>query len=170
MLSEFIDYKILTIKDYYQYIENIPLEEDSYRINILDFLYENIDKDKTVLLNNIPKSLNELIKKLVNDNESDISETASKILNILINRDIESNKKKDITIPESKNDEKNKEDKGGTGISAFVNSIASAIKQNVENNENKDNNIDNYNISLAHLLVFFLIIFLTILIYLNSIN
>ena len=95
MFSEFIAYKILTIKDYYQYIENIPLEEeDNYRINILNFLYENIDKDKTVLLNNIPKSLNELIKKLVNDNESDISETASKILNILINRDIESNKKK----------------------------------------------------------------------------
>ena len=59
MFSEFISYKILTIKDYYQYIENIPMdeEEDNYRINILDFLYENIDKDKTVLLDNIPKSL-----------------------------------------------------------------------------------------------------------------
>ena len=146
MFSEFIAYKILTIKDYYQYIENIPLEEeDNYRINILNFLYENIDKDKTVLLNNIPKSLNELIKKLVNDNESDISETASKILNILINRDIESNKKKDSSIPESKNDEKNNEDKGGTGISSFVNNIVSAIKQNVENSDNKDNNIDNFN-------------------------
>ena len=65
MFSEFIAYKILTIKDYYLYIENIPLEEeDNYRINILNFLYENIDKDKTVLLNNIPKSLNELIKKV----------------------------------------------------------------------------------------------------------
>ena len=146
MFSEFIAYKILTIKDYYQYIENIPLEEeDNYRINILNFLYENIDKDKTVLLNNIPKSLNELIKKLVNDNESDISETASKILNILINRDIESNKKKDNSIPESKNDEKNKEDKGGTGISTFVNNIVTVIKQNVDNTDNKDNNIDNYN-------------------------
>ena len=146
MFSEFIAYKILTIKDYYQFIENIPLEEeDNYRINILNFLYENIDKDKTVLLNNIPKSLNELIKKLVNDNESDISETASKILNILINRDIESNKKKDSSIPEDKNDEKNKEDKGGTGISSFVNNIVSAIKQNVENGDNKDNNIDNFN-------------------------
>ena len=89
--------------------------------------------------------MNELIKKLVNDNESDISETASKILNILINRDIESNKKKDSSIPESKNDEKNNEDKGGTGISSFVNNIVSAIKQNVENSDNKDNNIDNFN-------------------------
>ena len=44
MFSEFISYKILTIKDYYQYIENIPMdeEEDNYRINILNFLYENI--------------------------------------------------------------------------------------------------------------------------------
>lgn len=63
MFSEFINYKILTIKDYYQYIENIPLEdEENYRINILEFLYENINKDESVLLNNIPKSLNELIK------------------------------------------------------------------------------------------------------------
>ena len=71
MFSEFISYKILTIKDYYQYIENIPMdeEEDNYRINILNFLYENIDKDKTVLLNNITKSLNELIKKIVNYNK-----------------------------------------------------------------------------------------------------
>ena len=104
MFSEFISYKILAIKDYYQYIENIPMEEeeDNYRINILDFLYENIDKDKTVLLDNIPKSLNDLIKKLVNDNESDISETASKILNILINRDIEANKKKIIQFQKVK--------------------------------------------------------------------
>ena len=117
MFSEFIEFKIMTIKDFYQYIENIPMEEeDNYRINILNFLYENIDKDKTVLLNNIPKSLNELIKKLINDNESDISETASKILNILINRDIEANKKKDTSIPESKTEEKNMKDKGGTGI------------------------------------------------------
>ena len=146
MFSEFIVHKILTIKDYYQYIENIPLEEeDNYRMDILNFLYENIDKDETVLLNNIPKSINVLIKKLVNDNESDISDTASKILNILINRDIESNKKKEISVPENKNDEKNKEDKGGTGISSFVNNIVSAIKQNVEDNNNKDNNIDNYN-------------------------
>ena len=153
MFSEFIIYKILTIKDYYQYIENIPLEdEDNYRINILQFLYDNINKDESVLLNNIPKSLNEIIKKLVNDNESDISETASKILNILINRDIELNKKENN---EKNNDaqininDKNKEDKGGTKpINNFVNTIVSAIKQNVENNKdnnndnNKDNNID----------------------------
>ena len=153
MFSEFITYKILTIKDYYQYIENIPLEdEDNYRINILQFLYDNINKDESVLLNNIPKSLNEIIKKLVNDNESDISETASKILNILINRDIELNKKENN---EKNNDaqinvnDKNKEDKGGTKpINNFVNNIVSAIKQNVDNNKdnnndnNKDNNID----------------------------
>ena len=150
MFSEFITYKILTIKDYYQYIENIPLEdENNYRINILQFLYDNINKDESVLLNNIPKSLNEIIKKLVNDNESDISETASKILNILINRDIELNKKENN---EKNNDaqininDKNKEDKGGTKpINNFVNNIVSAIKQNVENNKdnNKDNNNDN---------------------------
>ena len=28
MFSQFIEYKILTIKDYYQYIENIPLEDE----------------------------------------------------------------------------------------------------------------------------------------------
>ena len=95
MFNDFISFKILSIKDYFQYIENIPLEEeDNYRINIINFLYEQINIDKSVLLSNIPKSINELIKKLVNDNESDISETASKILNILINRDIKSNKKK----------------------------------------------------------------------------
>ena len=142
MFSEFIEYKILTIKDYYQYIENIPLEEeDSYRINILNFLYENIQKDENVLLNNIPKSLNDLIKKLINDNESDISETASKILNILINRDIESNKKKESINIKNDNDDKNDKDKGGTAINSFVNSIVNAIKKNED--DNKDNNIKN---------------------------
>ena len=64
MFSQFIEYKILTIKDYYQYIENIPLEdEDNYRMNILTFLYENIQKDETVLLNNIPKSINSVTEK-----------------------------------------------------------------------------------------------------------
>ena len=77
MFDQFISFKILSIKDYYQYIENIPLEEeDNYRINIINFLYKQINNDETVLLNNIPKSLNDLIKKLINDNESDISETA----------------------------------------------------------------------------------------------
>ena len=151
MFSEFIEYKILTIKDYYQYIENIPLEdEDNYRINILTFLYENIQKGDTVLLNNIPKSINEIIKKLVNDNESDISETASKILNILINRDRENelNKKKENLSTENKLDvnKENPDDKGGTSkVSTFVKNIVSAIKQNVEENkiDNKDNNINN---------------------------
>ena len=66
MFNNFISLKILTIKDYYQYIENIPLEEeDNYRNNIINFLYDNINKDDTILLSNIPKSLNEIIKKLI---------------------------------------------------------------------------------------------------------
>ena len=41
MFNEFISFKILSIKDYYQYIENIPLEEeDNYRMNIINFLYD----------------------------------------------------------------------------------------------------------------------------------
>ena len=61
-----------SVKDYYQYIENIPLEEeeDSYRMNIINFLYESIKKDESVLLNNIPKAINELIKKLNNTKDN----------------------------------------------------------------------------------------------------
>ena len=164
MFDEFISFKILSIKDYYQYIENIPLEEeDTYRLNIINFLYEHINKDESVLLNNIPKSINQLIKKLVNDNESEISEIASKILNILINRDIKSNKKKDQDKNEEKkdkentsnnnnevnNDSNNEENKGIISTSNFVKNIVSALKKegdnelkNQENKEEKKEKID----------------------------
>ena len=154
MFNDFISFKILSIKDYFQYIENIPLEEeDNYRINIINFLYEQINIDKSVLLSNIPKSINELIKKLVNDNESDISETASKILNILINRDIKSNKKKDQDvnqekdkdkvinnkdIKENKDDKNNEEFKGKKSSEIFVKNIVTAIKKESKNNESQN--------------------------------
>ena len=160
IFNQFISFKILSIKHFFQYIENIPLEEeDNYRINIINFLYDQINKDETVLLNNIPKSINDLIKKLVNDNESDISEIASKILNILINRDIESNKKKEQEKIEEnlnkdlkekadnkdKNEKNNDEgNKGKSSTSKFVTKIVNAIKKEVdmdidkkENNEEK---------------------------------
>ena len=46
IFEQYISFKILTIKDYYQYIENIPLEEedDNYRMNIINFLCESIKK------------------------------------------------------------------------------------------------------------------------------
>ena len=151
IFNDFISFKVLSIKDYYQYIENIPLEEeDNYRINIINFLYNQVNNDDSVLLNNIPKSINELIKKLVNDNESDISETASKILNILINRDIESNKKKDQDeIKEKDNSNNDKEikefnisekiqEKKQTDL--FVKNIVNAIKNEADKNEIKNNN------------------------------
>lgn len=141
IFEQYISFKILAIKDYYQYIENIPLEEeeDSYRMNIINFLYESIKKDESVLLNNIPKAINELIKKLINDNESDISEISSKILNVLINRDIESNKKKDQEKEENNNE--NKEDSSAS-TSNFVKKIVSAIKQENDKDESL-NKIDN---------------------------
>ena len=135
IFDRFISFKILSIKDYYQYIENIPLEdEDSYRINIINFLYNHINKDESILLNNLPKPINELIKKLVNDNESDISETASKILNILINRDKDENKDKDNNINNDKNNNNTEEYKGKSSAELFVKNIVTAIK----NESNKD--------------------------------
>ena len=155
IFDQFISFKILSIKDYYQYIENIPLEEeeDIYRLNIISFLYNHISKDESVLLNNLPKPINELIKKLVNDNESDISEMASKILNILINRDIESNKKKEEENKEkakdkdnNTNNEKgikdsnnNEEYKGKSSAEIFVKNIVSAIKKESDKDESKTN-------------------------------
>ena len=133
MFDQFISFKILSIKDYYQYIENIPLEEeDNYRINIINFLYKQINNDETVLLNNIPKSLNDLIKRLINDNESDISESASKILNVLINRDVESNKKNEQGKNENENEDSN-------------NKKIEDNKNDQLENEKKDNdiNVDN---------------------------
>ena len=144
IFEQYISFKILAIKDYYQYIENIPLEEEdeSYRMNIINFLYESIKKDESVLLNNIPKAINELIKKLINDNESDISETSSKILNILINRDIESNKKKDQEKGKEENNNENKEENSAS-TNNFVKKIVSAIKKENDNDDNKDKNSKN---------------------------
>ena len=143
IFDKFISFKILSIKDFFQYIENIPLEEeDSYRINIINFLYNHINKDESILLSNLPKPINELIKKLVNDNESDISETASKILNILINREKFENKDKD----NGGNDKEikvntNTEYKGKSSADIFVKNIVTAIK-NESNKEGPTTNIN----------------------------
>ena len=71
---------ILQLKDYYPYIENICIEEDDeYKANILNFLFEQINKDENLLIENIPINIIETIKKSNNTEDENLNEISKKL-------------------------------------------------------------------------------------------
>ena len=138
--------KILQLKDYYPFIENICIEEDDeYKSNILYFLNDQINHDENITIENIPVNIIEAIKKLEKseDNEN-LNEISKKILENLNNR---SQKEKEVNIninndnedlfnipstPLSQQDSK-------LAFSSFIKKISKAVKQE---NLNKKMNIN----------------------------
>ena len=56
ILNNFIHNKILTLQDYYPHIENISLdEEDNYKNNILNLLWNNIEQNEDINEAKIPR-------------------------------------------------------------------------------------------------------------------
>ena len=87
ILHNFIQNKILSLADYYPHIENISLdEEDNYRNNILILLKDNIEKDKDIKEDKIPKGILDIFNKLTKDEEENISNTAKQTIQILNQR------------------------------------------------------------------------------------
>ena len=147
--------KILQLKDYYPFIENICIEEDDeYKTNILNFLYEQIKKDENIFIDNIPINIIETIKKSDNNEENEnLNEICKKIMDVLNKR-----KKKEI-ININTNNENNINDNNDLlnipstplsqqdsklAFSSFIKKISKAVKQ--ENLNKKINNINNFNI------------------------
>ena len=144
---------IFQLKDYYPFIENICIEEDDeYKTNLLNFLYEQINKDESILIDNIPINIIETIKKLDNNEEKDnLNEISKKIMDILnkrknkeiinINTNNDNNGNNDLlnipSTPLSQQDSK-------LAFSSFIKKISKAVKQ--ENLNKKINNINNINI------------------------
>ena len=115
ILGKFIDNKILNIQDYYPHIENISLEEDdNYRNNIMNLLNEQFEKNKEITKDNIPKGILDIVNRLSNDDDDNVSDVAKKSLDILNNRKPEiltkvkeekenDNKKDNINVEENNN-------------------------------------------------------------------
>ena len=92
ILNKFIHNNILNLEDYYPHIENISLdEEDNYRNNILNLLLDNIEKNKDINGDKIPKGILDIFNKLSEDNDNTISDTAKKTIEILNQRKKENN-------------------------------------------------------------------------------
>ena len=113
ILNKFIHNKILNLQDYYPHIENISLdEEDNYRNNILNLLWENIEKNEDIDETKMPKGILDIFSKLCEDKDDNISDAAKKTVKILQqrkNENLENNNNNQNNI----NEENNKNDKEG---------------------------------------------------------
>ena len=158
---------VLKLKDYYPLIENICIEEDDeYKTNILNFLYEQINKDENIYMENVPKNIIEAIKKSTNaeDNEN-LNEISKKIIDILNDRNMkkEINNNKDdnninsnnnlIDIP---NNPLNQQD-SKLAFSSFIKKISNAVKKenynkklNIMNNNNFENLDNDINMNILN--------------------
>lgn len=79
---------VLKLKDYFPLIENICIEEDDeYKTNILNFLYEQIIKDENIFRENMPKNIIDAINKSINDEDNEsLAEISKKIIDVLNGR------------------------------------------------------------------------------------
>ncbi len=142
---------LFQLEDYYPFIENICIEEDDeYKTNILNFLYNQINQNENISLDNIPVNIIETIKKSdKNEENENLNEISKKImevldnrnkkkanLNINVNNDIESDLLNIPNTPMSQQDSK-------LAFSSFIKKISKAVKQE---NLNKKMNINNTNI------------------------
>ena len=111
ILNKFIDNKILNLQDYYPHIENISLEEeDNYRNNIINLLNDQFEKNKDITIDKIPKGIIDIVNKLSEDDEDEVSNVAKKSLEILNNRKQDTNNLKEEN-EEKKENENNDKDK-----------------------------------------------------------
>ena len=147
ILNNFIHNKILTLQDYYPHIENISLdEEDNYKNNILNLLWNNIEQNEDINEAKIPKGILDIFHKLSQDNDNTISDTAKKTVQILNQRNneviTENNK---IINEENKQEniiEKNNENKKEKIVETDLNKIENNEENNTNTEKDKNENIN----------------------------
>ena len=149
---------MLTIDDYYVYIENIILEDDNnYILNVLNFFNLCIKNDNNLNYITIPENIINIIKQKYNINNNDISELCKNILLILNNRnkknerefsknDCIKNKKENELHSPIKKSKINKEKRISLNLKDKTDDIFQTLITN--NNEFNEKNEDNTLISL----------------------
>ena len=136
LLNKFIENKILHLQDYYPHIENISLEEeDNYRNNIMNLLNEQFTKNKNISLNEVPKGILDIVNKLSEDDDENVSDIAKKSLEILNQRKQEIRNEKDEEKNENKIDEKKEKIEEKNGI---INKEEKNINIKIQENEIKE--------------------------------
>ena len=163
MFNDSINHRILNIEDYYPHIENISLEEDDdYKVIVLNFFYNQMLNNDNIIYEKIPKNIINIITNLSNDNNPDIIEISSKLMNIFekylnnveINNDIKEEKNNNIKEPNKENDN-NMNEISNISISMqninyddFMNNESNIYDSNYFNKEkniNVNNNYENVN-------------------------
>ena len=139
MFDNSIKINNLQLKDYYPLIENICIEEDDeYKTNILNFLYDQINKDENLSIENIPFNIIEAVTKSENTEDNNLNEVSRKIMDVLNNRNIKLGYNENDSLlnipstPLSQQDSK-------LAFSSFIKKISKAVKQ--ENLNKKLNNM-----------------------------
>ena len=158
ILNNFIHNKILTLQDYYPHIENISLdEEDNYKNNILNLLWNNIEKNEDINEAKIPKGILDIFHKLSQDNDNTISDTAKKTVQILNQRKNISEEKNEAQIIEkdelknenivdteekNNNEEQNENNVENKNTEKNQNAKDNKMNKKEENNKNKNDDFD----------------------------
>ena len=139
--------KVLVISDYYDYIENITLEDDSnYILNVLNFFYSCIKIDNNLTIEVIPENIINIIKhindeqKNVNDNNNDLNiyEICWKILSLLNNRNNKKDNIKLVSISSAKKKVKPIKENGLSSSQQDESFIHYNNRANIYNNDNDD--------------------------------
>ena len=148
---------IFQLEDYYPFIENICTEEDDeYKTNILQFLYDQINQNENISLDRIPINIIETIKKTDNNQENEnLNEISKNIMDVLKNRK-KSEENLNIKVDNNNNNDINNENDlldipstplsqqdSKLAFSSFIKKISKAVKQE---NLNKKMNMNNINI------------------------
>ena len=136
----------LKIENFFPNIENMSMEEDdNYKVPLLDFLYSQIQNNSNLNMNSIPKSISNLLKRLSNDTDNEVSNIAFNSLETLNIRMGEMNSKE--------RDQKSMlSNPNEIEFSSLINAITQAVKSDIneqENNQvnnNQNNKIENNNI------------------------
>ena len=85
MFNSSISNGILSIEDYYPQIENIALEEDEdYKIIVLNFFYNQVLNNDSIIYDKIPKNIKDIISNSVHDKNTDIAEVSFIIFSAFI--------------------------------------------------------------------------------------
>ena len=136
----------LKIENFFPNIENMSMEEDdNYKVPLLDFLYSQIQNNSNLNMNSIPKSISNLLKRLSNDTDKEVSNIAFNSLETLNIRIGEMDSKE---RDQNNNYSNPNEIEFSSLIYAFTQAVKSDMNEqdnNEVNNNNQNKNIENNN-------------------------
>ena len=129
----------LKVEYFFPNIENMSMEEDdNYRVPLLDFLYSQIQNNSNLNINSVPKPISNLLKKLSEDSNTEVSNIAFNSFETL-NIRMSEMENKERTQKKSFTEKNSKEIK----FSSLINAIAQTVKSEINEDNNNNNNVKN---------------------------